>query len=419
MLNISTQDQKLLYKQSSLKKLENNLYLTDTENENYKYIKKKFFYEDSEKAKLLNIWSGIFGTIADIFAYYVGTPDYDFGNDIDDLVRDIISLWFCTIGIERVNWKLQMTYQPAKNYRNENWIDKISRLYQDDKENLYVLITEYYVWRIENKLYAMPWVSLQWWKQVPLDTIYQTANLQEAIETWLDVPALLVVEDSSVSMIERIKPLVYAIDRQIVMNHAQYLQNVESFILFKNIKRPQKLLDQYNAWKRIDFSEVWRIVNGWEDSQVEFVNNVNSLIDKSIEDTDNHIRRISSMTTVPIEFLGLDTNDGSIGVWSRTLKHGAFMKKVEYIRDILDEAFMEFMRLDNNNDTYTRPDVFAKSDKELVEELQMARTANIISQYNAIKKYGNYTDEEAKAEYDIIKWEQQSNALPVTNDTNV
>lgn len=79
------------------------------------------------------------------------------------------------------------------------------------------------------------------------------------------------------------------------------------------------------------------------------------------------------------------------------------MKKVEYIRDILDEAFMEFMRLDNNNDTYTRPDVFAKSDKELVEELQMARTANIISQYNAIKKYGNYTDEEAKAEYDIIK----------------
>gem|GEM_PF-4686874 len=39
MLNISTQDQKLLVEQSNLKKLENNLYLRDTENENYKYIK--------------------------------------------------------------------------------------------------------------------------------------------------------------------------------------------------------------------------------------------------------------------------------------------------------------------------------------------------------------------------------------------
>jgi len=417
MLNISTQDQNLLYRQSSLKKLENNLYLVDTDNDNYKYISKKFFSNDNDKTKLINIWCGLFGTIADIFAYYVGTPDYDFGNQIDDLVRDIISLWFCTIGIERINWKLQMTYQPAKNYWNDNGIDKISRLYQDQKDNIYVLVTSYYPWRIENKLYAMPWSTLTWWKEVPLDTIYQTSWMQEEIITWLDIPALFVVKDSDYSMIEKIKSLVYAIDRQIVMNHTQYLQNVESFILFKNIKRPQKLLDQYNSWKKIDFSEVWRIVNGWEDSQVEFVNNVNSLIDVSIKDTDNHIRRISSMTTVPIEFLWLDTNDGAIGVWSRTLKHGAFIKKVEYIRDILDQAFMEFLALENKDQQYTRPDVFAKSSKELAEELATARTANIISQYNAIKEYNGYTDDEAQEEYDRIQSETQP--LPITDNTNV
>lgn len=229
----------------------------------------------------------------------------------------------------------------------------------------------------------------------------------------------MVVKDSDYSMIEKIKSLVYAIDRQIVMNHTQYLQNVESFILFKNVKRPQKLLDQHNSWKRVDFSEVGRIQNWWQDSSIEFVNNVNSLIDVAIKDTDNHIRRISSMTTVPIEFLWLDSNDGAIGVWSRTLKHGAFIKKVEYIRDILDQAFMEFLALDNTEEQYTRPDVFAKSSKELAEELATARTANIISQYNAIKEYNGYTDDEAQAEYERIQSETPTKSLSINDDTNV
>jgi len=56
MLNISLQDQNLLFKQANLKKLENNTYLKDITNDNYRYIKNKFFlYEDHSKAQLLNI----------------------------------------------------------------------------------------------------------------------------------------------------------------------------------------------------------------------------------------------------------------------------------------------------------------------------------------------------------------------------
>gem|GEM_PF-4551561 len=87
------------------------------------------------------------------------------------------------------------------------------------------------------------------------------------------------------------------------MNHTQYLQNVESFVIFKGIKRPQKLLEDYNKGKRIDFSQIGRIINGDENSTVEFVNNINSLIETSLKDMDNNIRRIASMSSVPIEFL--------------------------------------------------------------------------------------------------------------------
>jgi len=79
-----------------------------------------------------------------------------------------------------------------------------------------------------------------------LDSIPQTAGLEEIQETGLSTPALIVVNDSSISIVEKIKPIVYAIDRQVIMNHTQYPQNVESFVIFKGIKRPEKLLQDYH-----------------------------------------------------------------------------------------------------------------------------------------------------------------------------
>lgn len=414
MLNISKQTQEQLFAQSQLKKLETWEYLIDESNENFKYIKNKFFlYENVDKAKLLNIGSWLFTTVPDVFAFYIGNPDYDFWVFMDDFARDLISLWFCTIGMERIDWKLKLVYQPAKNYRQEDWVDKIGRLYIDDEDNLYMLIQTYLVWKIENNLYLLQNGSLNQWKEVPLDSIPQTAGLEEIQETGLSTPALIVVNDSSISIVEKIKPIVYAIDRQVIMNHTQYLQNVESFVIFKGIKRPEKLLQDYHKWKRIDFSQIGRIINGDENSSVEFVNNTNSLIKTSIEDMDNQVRRVSSVSTIPIEFLGLDSNEWAVGQGSRTLRHGAFMKKVSYYRDLLDDALEIFVELSKDEVSYVWPDVFAKTDNELVEELSTAREAQIISQYNAIKQYNNYTDEETIQEIELINWE----TAPVVDTT--
>ena len=419
MLTISLQDQQLLAKQANQKKLETNVYLTDITNDNYKYIKSKFFlYDTDSKAQLLNIGSWLFGTVADVLAFYVGSPDYDFDITFDNFIRDLVTLGFFCMTISRIDWQERIGYEEAKNYWNDNWIHKTSRLYEDEQGMYYVLVSSYLVGTIENKLYRMAGTSLTGGVQVPLDTIRQTSGLQDIVQTWLNIPALIVIEESDYSTVDKIKSLVYGVDRQVVMNHTQYLQNVESFILFKNITRPEKLLQDYNSGKKIDFSQIGRIINGWDDSQIEFIDNVNTLIDKSITDTNNYIRRISSISTVPIEFLWIESSEWAVGEGSRTLRHGAFMKKVQYYRDLLDMAITIFMEETNNTDTYTRPDIFAKSSKELADELKTARESNIISQYTAIKKYNWYNDKETTKELALINSEtdEQSEGNRLHND---
>ena len=65
---------------------------------------------------------------------------------------------------------------------------------------------------------------------------------------------------------------------------------------------------------------------------------------------------------------------------------------------------MELMGIDEQ---YTRPDIFAKSSQELATELQTARSAKLISLYNAIKEYNDYTDEETELEQKRIQEEDE------------
>ena len=93
MLNISTADQNKLFAQSQLKSLQNNSYLTNSNNENFQYIKKKFFSgEVEDKAKLLNVGSGLFSTVSETISYYVGKPQVDISIDIKKYVDDYVAL---------------------------------------------------------------------------------------------------------------------------------------------------------------------------------------------------------------------------------------------------------------------------------------------------------------------------------------
>ena len=437
MLNISLFDQDQLFKQTQLKKFEENTYLESTNDENYKYIKDKFFYwEKDEVVKLMNVGSGLFSAVSNVIKSYVASPTIDFDIDMDKYVADYLSLWFATIGLERKDGKLETVYLPAQNYWNDNWVHKILRLYVSDDPSAsgqwytakyYTLVQEYWVWYIENKLYRLVGTSLTGGTEVPLDTIPQTEGMKKRIDTGIGVPAIFVVKDDEkeqypTSLFEKIKTLVYAIDRHIVMQHTQYMQHVESFVLLKGIRIPNKLLKDYNGWKKIDFSQLGRVVLADEEWKIEFVNNSNELIDSAMQENTNLIRRISSITSLPIDFLWLDSDDWSIGEGSRTLKHWAFYKMIEWIRAVFDPYIQQISEIivasdnDIESEEYVRPDVISKSDKEFVEELKIAREEKFISQLEAIKRYNDYDDNEAQEEYDKIQ--EESQPLDVNNIDN-
>lgn len=404
-LNTTTQQQ--LFKNAELKKLEEWTYLQDENNDNFTYIKGKFFaFDDVEKVQLLNVWSGVFETVTGTIASYVGNIDIEVWMNFDELVKDMMTIGFGVYSIERTGGKYSLVNQPAQNYVFEDWIDKMFRFYQNDNE-YFMLIQEFGIWYITNTLYKIKSFDVIEWVEIPLDSISQTRGLQPFIKTNLSVPAIFTIYDDQPSTLEKIKAIVYALDRQIMMGHTQFLQNVDSFIVMKNINLPQKQIQNYNEWKIINFNEIWRVVQ-WadENASIEFVNNVNSLIKDCFIENQNFVRRVSSITTIPIDFLGLDTKDGAIGEWSRTLKQWTFIKRIQAIRDSIDKSLKLSLSIMGITDQYKRPDIFAKSSKELATELSTAREAKLISLFNAIKTYNNFTEEEAQKEYDLILSEQ-------------
>jgi hypothetical protein len=54
------------------------------------------------------------------------------------------------------------------------------------------------------------------------------------------------MEQYPISMFQKVINLAYAVDRHIVMQHTQFLQNTESFVLFKGIRLPTNMLTDYN-----------------------------------------------------------------------------------------------------------------------------------------------------------------------------
>jgi hypothetical protein len=387
MVVISSYNKDRLVLQSDLKKLETNEYLVDETNENFDYINKKFFmWEPLSKAKLLNSWSNLFSTVSDIYASYVWAPVWSLDNSISKYVKDFVSLWFSTIWLERVEWNLVLSYIPAKWYYRQDWLDKVARFYKNDDSDVstdYVLIQTFLVWAIESKLYQTSSIDLlDFSNSVDLNTIPETANLEEVQITWLDVPSIFIVkedkrEQNPASIYQSIQNIVYSVDRNITMFQTQFLQNVESYVIFKNINFPTSLLEDYNNGKMINMARIGKYIMWNDDSGVEFVNNQNDMIDKAISYEQTQIRRLSGATAIPQEFLWLEQKNSAIGAWSRVLSHWSFIKRIEWIRSIFDDTFREIEAIvseENNEDiSYVWGDVLAKTDFELLEEMKIKK----------------------------------------------
>lgn len=415
----------LLAEQSSKKKLITGQYLTDPNNDNFQYIKRKFFpLEPVNKVTTLVSGSGLFESVSNTIAFYVGNPTTQFNFPTQQLVKDFLVLGFATFWLERVDWQLQVVYMPAENYIKLNGIDHIIRSYEYELKGnttYYYLVTSYDGGIIENKLYETDTLDLSDSREVPLDTLDETSNLLERVDTGLEQAFWKIQEDeldqSPVSLIDQIKQVVYSIDRNIVMFDTQFLQNVESFVLMKGINLPTKLISKYNEHWKIDFSDLGRYITTDEDGKIEFVNNENQQLQQAINYEDKRIQRVSSITNVPMDFLWGTGTAGAIGQGSRELLHGSFIKRILSIREMFDEYIKEvldiFVREDSSmKDSYSWDDVFSKNTRELIEELEKALNIGLISKRTALKRYLSLDDSEIDIEFALM----DNEALPVIED---
>ena len=423
----------LLDAQLKQKKLITWAYIKDDTNENFKYIKSKFFANESDidRVKTLMTWSWLFESVSNTLAYYVGNPSLTFKFNTELLVKDYTTFWFACVWIYRKLWKLHTQYLPAENYYRENGVDYIIRAYQkisktgiDKKKEYFYLVTWYSDGFIENKLYKVKSILLNDTEQVPLTTLDETFDLEELVDTWLTKSFWKIKdEDLQTPIIDKIKDKVYSVDRKIMMFDTQFLQNVESFVLMKWINLPTKIIADYNLWNKINFSDLWRYISADSDAWMEFVENTNNLIKDAMEYEQTQIEKISSITNIPMDFLGGMWTAWAIWEWSRELLHGAFIKRIINIRELFDEFITEIIdtikQSDNTViDQYSWDDVFSKNSKDLIDELAVALENKVISRRTSMKKYLWYSDEEVEVELWYIDAETPVVPPVVVNNLN-
>lgn len=419
----------------------NNVYLKDECNSNFDWIKKEYFNNKVEDTKLFNTGSGLFGSIASTVSAFVGNPSFGYDLNLSDWVNDYVSTGYCAFVLYKENGEYGIRREDPESVSYENGILRVFKIYEKPvvtgwsnlvgsattKQDLYILVQTYSAGKIENELYKtksfVSITSTTGIEKVGLDSIFETSSLKDVELTGLEVPSLFIVKEKCgiplaklVSMLDTVENSVYSIDRRVVMFDTQFLKNTENFILLKNITLPRKTLEKYNDGKEINFNNLWRVLTTTDDGSIEFVANKNELIDTAIKYEDVQIRRISSQTTIPTDFLGLDNAHGAIGEGSRSLLHSAFIKTIENIRDRFAEWLEPIIEIMQKDDpefdwTLTRWSVFSVDTKALVDELKVARDSSLISQKRAVMTYLNLDEDEAMEEIAEIDAEKKANAV--------
>lgn len=80
----------------------------------------------------------------------------------------------------------------------------------------------------------------------------------DIVQTGLDKPAIWVPSfrdnlEENVSLIDKIRNLIYSIDRNMVMYDQQFLMNTESFILFQNIQPNHVIARNIKDGRKLNF----------------------------------------------------------------------------------------------------------------------------------------------------------------------
>lgn len=327
-------------------------YLKDDNSDNYKFIIQKILWlalgntkVNGVDMKQLLVESGLYSVVAWAYKETIGKCKDIFMDDLQKWVNSLIATWKAWWKMVKDGEGKTMVALPSSSffesivdgktvYTEVTIYDKSKK---SDTKELYAFTRTFYAGKNECKLYKMKGISLEDAKEVNLDALPETAKITPVEETGLSVPAFIVNTDSA-RIFEKIQTLVDSVDRKTVEIELEFHKHLDAITIFKNITIPESAIDKTTG-KIIKEKMGKMFMSNDENADVIFRANANPMIDQASTHIDRDIRRVSALSYVPIEYFGLDTNDGAIGSESRAQKNAIYFAKIENMREMISEAF--------------------------------------------------------------------------------
>jgi hypothetical protein len=442
----------------TIREMLSNDYLTDPKNTQTKFIFAKFFRSSSflqqqERLALLNLSYSIPALVSEKFADYVGEPISPLEQvEIHQFVHSFIWGGYSVMIARLEDSELVVDYQSPDGYvKNDDGSEVIYTYITDYNAasqliSRYVLRQTYTPGQIENELFkvtttmstTVPTVGQSTTNfilqninnnsvQVSLESIEATNELLPVEPTGLDRNPIVVVNDTfgnnvkyGDSTINKVRSLISSIEVQMVNIQDQMLKHLEAKMAVPN--------SAFNPDKKglVNLSNMQVIGMAPGDPDAKYLVNTNALMAHAFTNIDKLIRQIAAVTSIPVEFLGLDSTGGVESGTAKSIRISPFLKKIELIRKKFKGGIKELLEIAEQWGAYNVEseegvqimfgEVFPTNKKAEADELAVARDAKLISHKKAIMRYNDLSAEEAEEELDRIK--EESAALPLEGGTN-
>lgn len=352
-MKITKEQQTELANRAKIIDLASPEYLRMKTNDNYKFIVKKILGLDVGKTVMTNgidmaqliVESGLYSAISGAYKDSVWNineiDETEMGKFIDSLIATGIAWWkvVSNDGKTKELVAVQSSSFFSTAVGNETIYTEL-KIYKNDRST-YVFTRSFFTGRNELKLYVTNSTDLSDAKEVPLTTISETTDFEQIEKTGMSTPAFQVTKKSD-RIFESVKTLVDSIDRRMTEIEIEFHKHLDAKTIYKDINISQDAVDLATG-KILKEKMGNEFFCSSPDASIEYVVNSNPMIDKAMEFIDRDIRRISAISKVPLDYLGVSSADGAIGAESRNAKNAIFFAKVQNIRDAISKVYSDLI----------------------------------------------------------------------------
>lgn len=443
---ISSVDNNRMKSIESNKELINLDYLTDQSNSLTKLITDLFFNwkaddvtvkaEWLEKLKVLNHTIALPYKIATTKSKFFGKPSTNL--EVEDLREQVISYvygGFSVFAIDETDeaWRPIINKYDPEQYVKGIEFDMLVTYLTDENSKIYVFVKEFpndQSGTVRNKLYKLVWGITAWVEGnfVPLDTLDQTAHLEDEDNFWVQEDLLYTVHDYKLKntaygtpQIGMVRTLLNQLNVELVNIKDQFIKHLQAKLAIQGIDASRMPKDADDNINIRDAEAIF--IENWANSP-EYIQNRNELLKDAVEILDKYIGWIATSLSIPQELVWLSGQTGTESTESKGMRYSDFTKDIEDIHDWYKKAFAKMFEvvitIDKNylqdseekEFTYMQESVMPRDGTALATELATAKTGGFVSNYTAVKKYTGFEWKELDEELARISDEE---ARAITN----